>query len=60
MSTVLPAHPAAPVAPASVPAPRRRAPLWLAILATSLPMFMATLDNLVLTSALPVIQGDLG
>ena len=60
MPTVLPAHPAAPVAPASVPAPRRRAPLWLAILATSLPMFMATLDNLVLTSALPVIQGDLG
>ena len=60
MTTVLPAHPAAPVAPASVPAPRRRAPLWLAILATSLPMFMATLDNLVLTSALPVIQGDLG
>ena len=43
---------------------RRRAapsgPLWLAILATSLPMFMATLDNLVLTSALPVIQADLG
>jgi len=32
----------------------------VAILATSLPMFMATLDNLVLTSALPVIQGDLG
>jgi MFS family permease len=60
MTTVLPADPAAPVAPASVPAPRRRAPLWLAILATSLPMFMATLDNLVLTSALPVIQGDLG
>ena len=60
MTTVLPAQPAAPVAPASVPAPRRRAPLWLAILATSLPMFMATLDNLVLTSALPVIQGDLG
>ena len=60
MTTVLPAHPAAPVAPAPVPAPRRRVPLWLAILATSLPMFMATLDNLVLTSALPVIQGDLG
>ena len=59
MTAVLPAHPAAPVAPAPAPA-RRRAPLWLAILATSLPMFMATLDNLVLTSALPVIQGDLG
>ncbi len=65
MTTVLPAHPAvplapAPVAPAPVPAPRRRVPLWLAIVATSLPMFMATLDNLVLTSALPVIQRDLG
>src|SRR6476661_931787 len=60
MTTVLPAHPAAPVAPAPVPVRRRRVPLWLAILATSLPMFMATLDNLVLTSALPVIQGDLG
>ena len=38
----------------------RRVPLWLAILATSLPMFMATLDNLVMTSALPVIRADLG
>lgn len=37
----------------------RRAPLWLAIAAVSLPMFMATLDNLVMTSALPVIQADL-
>ncbi len=40
--------------------PRRRAPVWLVVLATSLPMFMATLDNLVMTSALPVIQADLG
>ena len=31
---------------------RRRVPLWVAIVAASLPMFMATLDNLVLTSAL--------
>ncbi|MFC7451022.1 DHA2 family efflux MFS transporter permease subunit [Rhodococcus daqingensis] len=38
----------------------RRVPLWLAMLAASLPMFMATLDNLVMTSALPVIQADLG
>ncbi|MCA1981847.1 MFS transporter [Nocardioides nematodiphilus] len=37
----------------------RRAPLWLTIAAVSLPMFMATLDNLVMTSALPVIQQDL-
>ncbi len=32
----------------------------LALLAASLPMFMATLDNLVITSALPVIRADLG
>ena len=38
----------------------RRVPIWLAMLAASLPMFMATLDNLVMTSALPVIQADLG
>src|SRR6478736_586821 len=38
----------------------RRAPLWLVIAAVSLPMFMATLDNLVMTSALPVIRADLG
>jgi EmrB/QacA subfamily drug resistance transporter len=42
------------------PAPRRPGvPLWLVIVATSLPMFMATLDNLVMTTALPVIQRDL-
>jgi EmrB/QacA subfamily drug resistance transporter len=41
-------------------APRRRIPIWLAILAASLPMFMATLDNLVMTNALPVIHEDLG
>jgi EmrB/QacA subfamily drug resistance transporter len=34
-------------------------PIWLAVVATSLPMFMATLDNLVMTSALPVIRVDL-
>ncbi|MFJ3391831.1 DHA2 family efflux MFS transporter permease subunit [Leifsonia aquatica] len=37
----------------------RRIPVWLAIVAASLPMFMATLDNLVVTSALPVIAHDL-
>lgn len=37
----------------------RRIPLWLAIVTASLPMFMATLDNLVVTSALPVIAHDL-
>lgn len=38
----------------------RRIPPWLAILAASLPMFMATLDNLVMTTALPVVRADLG
>lgn len=38
---------------------RRRVPVWLAIIAASLPMFMATLDNLVMTSALPVIRTSL-
>ena len=40
-------------------APRRRVPTWLAIVAASLPMFMATLDNLVVTNALPRIGLDL-
>ncbi len=38
----------------------RRVPVWVAIVAASLPMFMATLDNLVMTTALPVIRADLG
>lgn len=39
---------------------KRSTPVWLAVLAASLPMFMATLDNLVVTSALPVVHEDLG
>ncbi|GAB2651058.1 MFS transporter [Prescottella soli] len=39
--------------------PGRTVPIWLAIVAASIPMFMATLDNLVMTSALPVIRTDL-
>jgi EmrB/QacA subfamily drug resistance transporter len=38
----------------------RRIPVWLALVAASVPVFMATLDNLVVTSALPVIHRDLG
>jgi len=37
----------------------RRIPTWLAIFAVSLPMFMATLDNLVVTNALPAISMDI-
>jgi EmrB/QacA subfamily drug resistance transporter len=56
MSALTHARPGAP----TPPAPARRAPLWLVIAAVSVPMFMATLDNLVMTSALPVIRADLG
>jgi EmrB/QacA subfamily drug resistance transporter len=38
----------------------RPRPLWVVVLATALPMFMATLDNLVVTGALPVIRTELG
>ncbi|MEC5148657.1 MFS transporter [Cryobacterium sp. GrIS_2_6] len=38
----------------------RRVPIWLAIVASSLPVFMATLDDLVVTGALPVVNRDLG
>ncbi len=38
---------------------RRTRPVWIAVLAASLPMFMATLDNLVMTTALPVVRADL-
>ncbi|GAA1059723.1 DHA2 family efflux MFS transporter permease subunit [Agromyces bracchium] len=38
----------------------RRTPVWLILVATSLPMFMASLDNLVITNALPVMAVDLG
>jgi len=38
----------------------KRAPLWCVLVAVSLPMFMAALDNLVVTNALPVIRADLG
>lgn len=38
----------------------RAVPVAVALIAASLPMFMATLDNLVVTSALPVLQAELG
>lgn len=40
--------------------PTRRIPFVLVVLATGIPMFMATLDNLVMTNALPVIHEELG
>ncbi|MFD1715038.1 DHA2 family efflux MFS transporter permease subunit [Amnibacterium flavum] len=44
----------------STRADRRVRPLWLILIATSLPMFMASLDNLVMTNALPVLHLELG
>lgn len=43
----------------TIAATARRIPVWLAVAAASVPMFMATLDNLVMTNALPTIRGDL-
>jgi EmrB/QacA subfamily drug resistance transporter len=40
--------------------PARRVPFGLALAATGIPMFMAMLDNLVMTNALPVIHAELG
>lgn len=40
--------------------PRRTHPFALVVVAASLPMFMATLDNLVMTNALPVLHERLG
>lgn len=57
MTVTVDSAPAAPPAPSRAP---RRVPTWLAIVAASLPMFMATLDNLVMTTALPVVRADLG
>lgn len=48
-----------PVEPPDATAKPRGRRLALALLAASLPMFMATLDNLVMTNALPVIRTDL-
>ena len=39
---------------------RRTRPFGLVVAAASLPMFMATLDNLVMTNALPVLHAELG
>lgn len=44
----------------SLPTAVRRVPFGLVLAATGIPMFMATLDNLVMTNALPVIHEDLG
>ncbi|HKP07929.1 MAG TPA: MFS transporter [Microbacterium sp.] len=41
-------------------APRRARPFALVVAAASLPMFMATLDNLVMTNALPVLHREMG
>ncbi|MFF7529135.1 MFS transporter [Streptomyces bobili] len=46
--------------PAAAPAAeRRRVPLWLAVVACSVPMFMVALDNLVVSTALHTLAVDL-
>lgn len=60
MTTLDAAVPAPAAPPPTSDVPRRRLPIWIALVAVSLPMFMATLDNLVMTTALPVIREDLG
>jgi EmrB/QacA subfamily drug resistance transporter len=42
------------------PPPRQGRPLAAVLAAVSIPMFMVTLDNLVVTTALPVIKSNLG
>lgn len=42
------------------PARRTARPFALVLAAASLPMFMATLDNLVMTNALPVLHAEMG
>lgn len=61
MTTTLdrPAAPRPPAGPTAGPPPRA-VPLAAALVAASLPMFMATLDNLVMTGALSAIQVSLG
>ncbi|GEK20705.1 DHA2 family efflux MFS transporter permease subunit [Cellulomonas xylanilytica] len=55
MTATLPAPAQLPVAP---PSARRRGTA-VALIAASVPMFMATLDNLVMTTALPVLRTEL-
>ncbi len=46
--------------PVTAPPPERGRPLAAVLAAVSIPMFMVTLDNLVVTTALPVIKANLG
>ncbi|MEV6432495.1 MFS transporter [Nocardia sp. NPDC051463] len=52
------ADPSAPVA--APESPSRARPLAAVLAAVGIPMFMVTLDNLVVTNALPVIRTELG
>lgn len=51
---------ASPVTRAAGPTDRSHRPFGIVVAATSIPMFMATLDNLVMTNALPVLHTELG
>lgn len=56
MTVTMPAPAQVPVAP---PSSGRRRGTAIALIAASVPMFMATLDNLVMTTALPVLRTEL-
>src|SRR5215510_6983342 len=46
--------------PSTAPPPGRHRSIAAVLVAVGLPMFMVTLDNLVVTTALPVIKSELG
>ncbi|NUU17502.1 MFS transporter [Cellulomonas humilata] len=55
----MPAPAQVPLTPTAPPSSGRRRGTAIALIAASVPMFMATLDNLVMTTALPVLRTEL-
>ncbi|WP_421741955.1 MFS transporter [Cellulomonas sp.] len=55
----MPAPAQVPLPPTVPPSSGRRRGTAIALIAASVPMFMATLDNLVMTTALPVLRTEL-
>lgn len=59
MTVTMPAPAQVPLTPTAPPSSGRRRGTAIALIAASVPMFMATLDNLVMTTALPVLRTEL-
>ncbi len=59
MTVTMPAPAQVPLPPTVPPSSGRRRGTAIALIAASVPMFMATLDNLVMTTALPVLRTEL-